>query len=101
MIGISHHNQCDESLFRSIKRELKTKATVEHFFEHSIPDMLRHLALSYSVPVVCRGTTDQRSRVQNGHIHRDVLEKALLYCQSFRQNSIKVCMGYFIISLLF
>ena len=88
--GIIHHNQCDESLFRSIKRNLKMKASVEHFFEHSIPEMLHHLAINYSVSAVCRGTEDQITRVRDGHIHRDVLEKALLYCQAFSSNSLRV-----------
>jgi hypothetical protein len=29
--GIPNHNQCDESLFRAIKRVIRTKATVEYF----------------------------------------------------------------------
>jgi hypothetical protein len=75
--GIPNHNQCDESLFRAIKRVIRTKATVEYFFERSVPDMLTHLALHFSFDSINRGVEDQRLRVTTGHLHRDTLESAL------------------------
>jgi hypothetical protein len=53
--GIPNHNQCDESLFRVIKRIIRTKATVEYFFERSVPDMLAHLDLHFSFERISRG----------------------------------------------
>jgi hypothetical protein len=52
MPGISHHNQCDESLFRSIKKVLKAKATLSFFFNTSVPDMLTHLSLNFCGRVI-------------------------------------------------
>jgi hypothetical protein len=75
--GIPNHNQCDESLFRAIKRIIRTKATVEYFFERSVPDMLAHLALHFSFDSINRGVADQRLRITTGHLHRDTLESAL------------------------
>jgi hypothetical protein len=74
--GMPNHNQCDESLNRSIKRFVITKASVEHWIGVSIPDMLQHFRLHYSFRTISRGAVDQLHRIKTGHIHRDVLEKA-------------------------
>lgn len=79
LTGISHHNQCDESLFRSIKRVIRTKATVEHFWERSVPDLLQHESLHFAFDSVSRGAEDQEARLETGHIHRDILEKAQMF----------------------
>jgi hypothetical protein len=88
--GIPHHNQCDESIFRSIKRVIPTKATVEYFFEKSVPDMIYHLGLHFSCSNVSRGVDDQQARVMFGHLHRDILEKTYMYCQEAKKNIMKV-----------
>jgi len=84
--GIPNHNQCDESLFRSIKRFIRTKATVEHFFERSVPDMLTHLGTHFSFDKISRGVEDQRGQIMAHHVHRDTLEKALAYCRQEESN---------------
>jgi hypothetical protein len=84
--GIPNHNQCDESLFRSIKRFIRTKATVEHFFERSVPDMLTHLGTNFSFDKINRGVEDQRGQITACHVHRDTLEKALAYCRQEESN---------------
>jgi hypothetical protein len=84
--GIPNHNQCDESLFRSIKRFIRTKATVEHFFERSVPDMLTHLGTHFSFSKINRGVEDQRGQIIARHVHRDTLEKALAYCRQEESN---------------
>lgn len=86
--GIAHHNQCDESLFRSIKRIIQTKATVEHFWERSVPE-----SLHFACDSVNRGAQDQLARVQTGHIHRDILEKAMMYLNHADKNILMVCMS--------
>jgi hypothetical protein len=88
-----HHNNCDESLFRSIKRVLKTKATVEHFFEKSVPDMLYHITLQYCGRPYSRGVRDQLGRIQDGHIHRDMMEKAIQYCRDTDMHVYRACRG--------
>jgi hypothetical protein len=76
--GIPNHNQCDESRFRSLKRIVRSKANLEHFFERFIPNiMLHHLTLYFRVDTVsCGYVSDQEGLIANGHIHREVLEKA-------------------------
>lgn len=91
LTGIGHYNQCDESLFRSIKRIIRTKATVEHFWERSVPELLQHESLHFAHDSVYRGAQDQRTRVQTGHIHRDILEKAMMYLNHADKNILMVC----------
>jgi hypothetical protein len=89
--GIASHNQCDESLFRSIKRIIRTKATVEHFWERSVPELLQHESLHFAHDIVNRGAENQLARVQTGHIHRDILEKAMMYLNHADKNILMVC----------
>jgi hypothetical protein len=91
LTGIANHNQCDESLFRSIKRIIRTKSTVEHFWERSVPDLLQHESLHFAFDSVNRGAEDQRARVATGHIHRDTLEKAMMYINHDNKNIVMVC----------
>jgi hypothetical protein len=88
--GIPNHNQCDESLFRAIKRVIRTKATVEYFFERSVPDMLAHLDLNFSFDAISRGVENQQEKIKLGHIHRDIVEKALEYCRQDDKNIYRV-----------
>jgi hypothetical protein len=88
--GIPNHNQCDESLFRAIKRIIRTKATMEYFFERSVPDMLAHLDLHFSFERISRGVEAQPELIVQGHIHRDTVEKAMEYCRQGEMNIYKV-----------
>lgn len=62
------------------------KATMERFFDKSIPKMLQHITLHYSFPVVLREEENQRQRICNGHIHRDLLNSARELLQDPHQN---------------
>jgi hypothetical protein len=84
--GMPNHNQCDEAMNRSLKRVMKKKASVEHFIEVSLPDMLQHLRLHYSFRSINRGPIDQLQRLRDGHIHRDVLEKAQTLILASQKN---------------
>jgi hypothetical protein len=88
--GIPNHNQCDESLFQAIKRVIRTKATVEHFFERSVPDMLAQLDLHFSFDGISRGVENQQEFIAQGLIHRDTVEKALEYCRQGEKNIYRV-----------
>jgi hypothetical protein len=87
--GIPMHaaqNQCSESLFRSIKRQIPERATMGHFLEVSIPGMLRHLKEQYSVRHVGFACADQVGRIRNGHVHRDCLMGACAIVEAGAQN---------------
>jgi hypothetical protein len=88
--GIPNHNQCDESFFTAIKRIIRTKATVEYFFERSVPDMLAHLDPLFSFERISGGVEAQQELIVQGHIHRDTVEKAMEYCRQGEKNIYKV-----------
>jgi hypothetical protein len=73
---------------------------MEHFFERSIPDMLHHLTLHFSVDKAsCGYFDDQETRIATGHIHRDVLEKAYMFIcdkKNIRQTRVKGSLDTFV-----
>jgi hypothetical protein len=49
------------------------------FLERPIPALLQHESLHFAHDIVNRGAEDRLARVQTGHIHRNILEKAMMY----------------------
>ena len=68
---------------------MSTKATTENFIRQSIPFMLTHLRLTFEVVQVIRDCSSQKHRVENCHIHRDILNAAYETLR-FKQNYRKV-----------
>lgn len=91
--GVTNHQQVIESFFKSLKGVMYPKATVSFFFENCIPRLLQHVRLHYSHSFVLRECLDQRRRVKDGHLHREILSKAEAILQDPTKNLKKVKVG--------
>jgi hypothetical protein len=69
-------------------------------FGAPVPELLQHESLHFAHDIVNRGAEDQLARVQTGHIHRDILEKAMMYLNHADKNILMVCTSVLILSCI-